>query len=163
MSLKPEPKNRPHRSHFWRCVDPFVSERHTFSSSGDEGSQHRWLQTRVQLPRRATGARHTLREGGKTPGPGLASGGTVHTLQYCRAAQSRRSEPSDVVSMCPRPPQAYLQFETEEEARAMAKFYSSNVTASVCGRPVRISHSTSYPTIQVNLGRRIRTRSGSEQ
>lgn len=39
----------------------------------------------------------------------------------------------------------------------MAKFYSSNITASVCGRPVRISHSTSYPTIQVNLGRRIRT------
>lgn len=32
----------------------------------------------------------------------------------------------------------------------MAKFYSSNITASVCGRPVRISHSTSYPTIQVN-------------
>lgn len=32
----------------------------------------------------------------------------------------------------------------------MSKFYSSNVTASVCGRPVRISHSTTYPTIQVN-------------
>uniref|UniRef100_A0A671UB95 Matrin 3-like 1.1 n=1 Tax=Sparus aurata TaxID=8175 RepID=A0A671UB95_SPAAU len=47
-------------------------------------------------------------------------------------------------------PEAYLQFETEEEARAMAKFYSSNITASVCGRPVRISHSMSYPTIQVN-------------
>ncbi|XP_034545444.1 matrin 3-like 1.2 isoform X2 [Notolabrus celidotus] len=46
-------------------------------------------------------------------------------------------------------PEAYLQFDTEEEARAMAKFYSnSNVTASVCGRPVRISHSMSYPTIQ---------------
>ncbi|XP_030252364.1 matrin 3-like 1.2 isoform X3 [Sparus aurata] len=45
-------------------------------------------------------------------------------------------------------PEAYLQFETEEEARAMAKFYSSNITASVCGRPVRISHSMSYPTIQ---------------
>ncbi|XP_035531779.1 uncharacterized protein LOC118338611, partial [Morone saxatilis] len=45
-------------------------------------------------------------------------------------------------------PEAYLQFGTEEEARAMAKFYNSNVTASVCGRPVRVSHSMSYPTIQ---------------
>ncbi|XP_074529628.1 matrin 3-like 1.2 [Halichoeres trimaculatus] len=46
-------------------------------------------------------------------------------------------------------PEAYLQFEKEEEARAMVKFYNnSNVTASVCGRPVRISHSMSYPTIQ---------------
>ncbi|KAL3060925.1 hypothetical protein OYC64_009189 [Pagothenia borchgrevinki] len=45
-------------------------------------------------------------------------------------------------------PEAYLQFTTEEEARAMATFYSCNVTASICGRPVRISHSTSYPTIQ---------------
>ncbi|KAM8733242.1 matrin 3-like 1.2 isoform 2-T3 [Acanthopagrus schlegelii] len=45
-------------------------------------------------------------------------------------------------------PEAYLQFETEEEAQAMAKFYSNNITASVCGRPVRISHSMSYPTIQ---------------
>lgn len=32
----------------------------------------------------------------------------------------------------------------------MARFYNTNVTASVCGRPVRISHSTSYPTIQVS-------------
>lgn len=47
--------------------------------------------------------------------------------------------------------QAYLQFATEDEARAMAKFYNSNVTASVCGRPVRVSHSMSYPTIQVNI------------
>uniref|UniRef100_A0A4W6C3G9 Matrin 3-like 1.1 n=1 Tax=Lates calcarifer TaxID=8187 RepID=A0A4W6C3G9_LATCA len=39
-------------------------------------------------------------------------------------------------------------FATEDEARAMAKFYNSNVTASVCGRPVRVSHSMSYPTIQ---------------
>ncbi|KAG7215425.1 hypothetical protein INR49_022513 [Caranx melampygus] len=45
---------------------------------------------------------------------------------------------------------AYLQFTTEEEARAMAKFYNSNVTASVCGRPVRVSHSMTYPTIQVS-------------
>lgn len=49
----------------------------------------------------------------------------------------------------PPAPQAYLQFQTEEEAHAMAHFYSSNVTASVCGRPVRISHSSTYPTIQV--------------
>lgn len=46
--------------------------------------------------------------------------------------------------------QAYLQFETEEQAKTMARFYNTNVTASVCGRPVRISHSTSYPTIQVS-------------
>lgn len=46
--------------------------------------------------------------------------------------------------------QAYLQFESEEQAKTMARFYSTNVTASVCGRPVRISHSTSYPTIQVS-------------
>uniref|UniRef100_A0A3Q0SYX8 Matrin 3-like 1.1 n=1 Tax=Amphilophus citrinellus TaxID=61819 RepID=A0A3Q0SYX8_AMPCI len=42
-------------------------------------------------------------------------------------------------------------FATEEEARAMATFYNSNITASVCGRPVRISHSLSYPTIQVSI------------
>ncbi|XP_034399546.1 matrin 3-like 1.2 isoform X2 [Cyclopterus lumpus] len=45
-------------------------------------------------------------------------------------------------------PEAYLQFATEEEAKAMASFYNSNITASVCGRPVRVSHSISYPTIQ---------------
>ncbi|XP_053734675.1 matrin 3-like 1.2 isoform X2 [Synchiropus splendidus] len=45
-------------------------------------------------------------------------------------------------------PQAYIQFETEQEAQAMAKFYSTNVTASVCGRTVRISHSLAYPTIR---------------
>ncbi|KAM4621087.1 uncharacterized protein ACJ7VT_005514 [Polymixia lowei] len=45
-------------------------------------------------------------------------------------------------------PEAYMQFATESEAKAMAKFYNSNVTASVCGRPVRISHSQTYPTIQ---------------
>ncbi|XP_026198381.1 matrin 3-like 1.2 [Anabas testudineus] len=50
-------------------------------------------------------------------------------------------------------PEAYLQFATEEEARAMAKFYNSNVTASVCGRPVRVSHSMSYPTIQCGSSR----------
>ncbi|XP_039477458.1 matrin-3-like isoform X3 [Oreochromis aureus] len=45
-------------------------------------------------------------------------------------------------------PEAFLQFATEEEARAMANFYNGNITASVCGRPVKISHSMSYPTIQ---------------
>ncbi|KAM9795567.1 matrin 3-like 1.2 [Neosynchiropus ocellatus] len=45
-------------------------------------------------------------------------------------------------------PQAYVQFETEQEAQAMAKFYGTNVTASVCGRTVRISHSLAYPTIR---------------
>ncbi|XP_071362759.1 matrin 3-like 1.2 [Trachinotus anak] len=50
-------------------------------------------------------------------------------------------------------PEAYLQFATEEEARAMAKFYNSNVTASVCGRPVRVSHSMTYPTIQCGSSR----------
>ncbi|XP_076021884.1 matrin 3-like 1.2 [Genypterus blacodes] len=44
--------------------------------------------------------------------------------------------------------EAYLQFATEEEARGMAKFYNGNVTATVCGRPVRVSHSMTYPTIQ---------------
>uniref|UniRef100_A0A3B5M4X5 Matrin 3-like 1.1 n=1 Tax=Xiphophorus couchianus TaxID=32473 RepID=A0A3B5M4X5_9TELE len=39
--------------------------------------------------------------------------------------------------------------ETEAEAVNMAKFYNGNVTATVCGRPVRITHSLSYPTIQV--------------
>ncbi|CAL8262503.1 unnamed protein product [Lota lota] len=45
-------------------------------------------------------------------------------------------------------PEAYLQFASEEEAKAMARFYNSNVTATVCGKPVRISHSQTYPTIQ---------------
>ncbi|XP_029962349.1 matrin 3-like 1.2 [Salarias fasciatus] len=50
-------------------------------------------------------------------------------------------------------PEAFIQFATEDEARAMAKFYNSNVTASVCGRPVRVSHSMSYPTIQCGSSR----------
>ncbi|KAM6923509.1 matrin 3-like 1.2 [Xenentodon cancila] len=45
-------------------------------------------------------------------------------------------------------PEAYIQFETEEEARSMSRFYNSNVSATVCGRPVRVCHSLSYPTIQ---------------
>ncbi|XP_047440665.1 matrin 3-like 1.2 isoform X2 [Mugil cephalus] len=50
-------------------------------------------------------------------------------------------------------PEAFLQFSTEEEARSMAKFYNSNVTASVCGRAVRVNHSMSYPTIQCGSSR----------
>ncbi|XP_072251223.1 matrin 3-like 1.2 isoform X2 [Leuresthes tenuis] len=50
-------------------------------------------------------------------------------------------------------PEAYIQFETEEEARSMSRFYNSNVTASVCGRPVRVSHSMTYPTIQCGSSR----------
>lgn len=46
-------------------------------------------------------------------------------------------------------PQAYIQFEKEDEAIAMAKFYNGNVTPMVCGRAVRVTHSLSYPTIQV--------------
>ncbi|KAM4733054.1 matrin 3-like 1.2 isoform 2-T3 [Anableps anableps] len=50
-------------------------------------------------------------------------------------------------------PEAYIQFETEAEAINMAKFYNGNVTATVCGRPVRITHSLSYPTIQCGSSR----------
>ncbi|XP_029917119.1 matrin 3-like 1.2 [Myripristis murdjan] len=50
-------------------------------------------------------------------------------------------------------PEAYLQFATEDEAKAMARFYNSNVTASVCGRSVRVSHSMTYPTIQCGSSR----------
>ncbi|XP_077429819.1 matrin 3-like 1.2 isoform X2 [Vanacampus margaritifer] len=46
-------------------------------------------------------------------------------------------------------PEAFLQFSTEEEALAMVKFYNGNVMPSVCGRPVRVNHSLTYPTIQV--------------
>ncbi|XP_019713781.1 matrin 3-like 1.2 [Hippocampus comes] len=50
-------------------------------------------------------------------------------------------------------PEAFLQFATEEEARAMVKFYNGNVTPSVCGRPVRVNHSLTYPTIQCGASR----------
>ena len=49
------------------------------------------------------------------------------------------------------PNKAYLQFASEEEAKAMARFYNSNVMAMVCGKPVEIRHSQTYPTIQVSL------------
>ena len=32
----------------------------------------------------------------------------------------------------------------------MVKFYNSNVKATVCGKHVKISHSQTYPTIQVS-------------
>ncbi|XP_057705580.1 matrin-3 isoform X3 [Corythoichthys intestinalis] len=50
-------------------------------------------------------------------------------------------------------PEAFLQFATEEEARAMAKFYNGNVMASVCGRQVRVTHSMTYPTIKCGANR----------
>ncbi|XP_015226992.1 PREDICTED: matrin-3-like [Cyprinodon variegatus] len=50
-------------------------------------------------------------------------------------------------------PEAYIQFEKEDEAIAMAKFYNGNVTPMVCGRAVRVTHSLSYPTIQCGSSR----------
>nr|XP_057920392.1 matrin 3-like 1.2 isoform X2 [Doryrhamphus excisus] len=52
-----------------------------------------------------------------------------------------------------RRPEAFLQFATEKEARAMVKFYNGNVSASVCGRPVRVNLSMTYPTIQCGVSR----------
>ncbi|KAM6953201.1 matrin 3-like 1.2 [Aplochiton taeniatus] len=45
-------------------------------------------------------------------------------------------------------PEAFLQLATEEQAKAMARFYHGNVTPMVCGRAVRINHSQTYPTIK---------------
>ncbi|XP_043113439.1 matrin 3-like 1.2 [Puntigrus tetrazona] len=45
-------------------------------------------------------------------------------------------------------PEAFLELSNEQEARAMASFYSGNVMPSVCGKPVKVYHSQSYPTIQ---------------
>ncbi|XP_073677018.1 matrin 3-like 1.2 [Garra rufa] len=45
-------------------------------------------------------------------------------------------------------PEAFLELSSEQEAKAMANFYSGNVIPSVCGKPVRVYHSHSYPTIQ---------------
>ncbi|XP_061832835.1 matrin 3-like 1.2 isoform X1 [Nerophis lumbriciformis] len=56
-----------------------------------------------------------------------------------------------------RKPEAYLQFATEQEALAMVKFYNSNVSASVCGRPVRVNHSMTYPTIKMQVSPSSRT------
>ncbi|XP_054648063.1 matrin 3-like 1.2 isoform X2 [Dunckerocampus dactyliophorus] len=52
-----------------------------------------------------------------------------------------------------RRPEAFLQFAKEDEARAMVKFYNRNVSASVCGRPVRVNLSMTYPTIQYGVSR----------
>uniref|UniRef100_A0A8C1M8M5 Matrin 3-like 1.1 n=1 Tax=Cyprinus carpio TaxID=7962 RepID=A0A8C1M8M5_CYPCA len=49
-------------------------------------------------------------------------------------------------------PEAFLELSNEQEARAMASFYSGNVIPSVCGKPVKVYHSHTYPTIQVRLG-----------
>ncbi|XDV37018.1 hypothetical protein PO909_006712, partial [Leuciscus waleckii] len=45
-------------------------------------------------------------------------------------------------------PEAFLQFSKEKEARAMVSFYTRNALPSVCGKPVRVYHSHTYPTIQ---------------
>ncbi|XP_050983680.1 matrin 3-like 1.2 isoform X2 [Labeo rohita] len=45
-------------------------------------------------------------------------------------------------------PEAFLELSSEQEARAMASFYSGNVMPSVCGKPVKVYHSHTYPTIQ---------------
>ncbi|KAJ8338457.1 hypothetical protein SKAU_G00374230 [Synaphobranchus kaupii] len=44
-------------------------------------------------------------------------------------------------------PEAFLELSSEEEARAMVAFYSSNVTPTVCGRPVKVYHSQTHSTI----------------
>ncbi|XP_061747944.1 matrin-3-like isoform X2 [Nerophis ophidion] len=56
-----------------------------------------------------------------------------------------------------RKPEAYLQFTTEQEALAMVKFYNSNVSASVCGRSVKVNHSMTYPTIKIQVSSSSRT------
>ncbi|XP_062856670.1 matrin 3-like 1.2 isoform X2 [Trichomycterus rosablanca] len=45
-------------------------------------------------------------------------------------------------------PEAFLELESEEEAKAMVRFYSGNVIPSVCGKEVQIFHSITYATIQ---------------
>ncbi|KAJ8282122.1 hypothetical protein COCON_G00046410 [Conger conger] len=44
-------------------------------------------------------------------------------------------------------PEAFLELSSEEEARAMVAFYSSNVTPTVCGRPVKVYHSQTHSSI----------------
>uniref|UniRef100_A0AAR2KR85 Matrin 3-like 1.1 n=1 Tax=Pygocentrus nattereri TaxID=42514 RepID=A0AAR2KR85_PYGNA len=46
-------------------------------------------------------------------------------------------------------PEAFLELSSEQEARAMVRFYNGNVMPSVCGKAVKIYHSQIYPTIQV--------------
>lgn len=45
-------------------------------------------------------------------------------------------------------PEAFLELSNEQEAKAMSNFYSGNVIPSVCGKPVKVYHSHTYPTIQ---------------
>ncbi|KAI4874752.1 hypothetical protein NFI96_028370 [Prochilodus magdalenae] len=45
-------------------------------------------------------------------------------------------------------PEAFLELSSEQEARAMVRFYNGNVIPSVCGKAVKIYHSQVYPTIQ---------------
>ncbi|XP_036424400.1 matrin 3-like 1.2 isoform X2 [Colossoma macropomum] len=45
-------------------------------------------------------------------------------------------------------PEAFLELSSEQEARAMVRFYNGNVMPSVCGKAVKIYHSQIYPTIQ---------------
>ncbi|XP_028816619.1 matrin-3-like isoform X2 [Denticeps clupeoides] len=45
-------------------------------------------------------------------------------------------------------PEAFLELSSEEEAKKMVSFYNSNVTPSICGKPVKIFHSHTYATIQ---------------
>ncbi|XP_061089638.1 matrin-3-like [Conger conger] len=45
-------------------------------------------------------------------------------------------------------PEAFLELSSEEEARSMVAFYNANITAEVCGKPVKIHHSQAYSTIQ---------------
>ncbi|XP_022539777.2 matrin 3-like 1.2 [Astyanax mexicanus] len=45
-------------------------------------------------------------------------------------------------------PEAFVELASEEEARAMVRFYNGNVTPTVCGKEVKIFHSHVYATIQ---------------
>uniref|UniRef100_A0A8B9LEI4 Matrin 3-like 1.1 n=1 Tax=Astyanax mexicanus TaxID=7994 RepID=A0A8B9LEI4_ASTMX len=47
-------------------------------------------------------------------------------------------------------PEAFVELASEEEARAMVRFYNGNVTPTVCGKEVKIFHSHVYATIQVS-------------
>ncbi|KAI1898997.1 hypothetical protein AGOR_G00078140 [Albula goreensis] len=43
--------------------------------------------------------------------------------------------------------EAFLELASEEEAKAMVAFYNSNVTPTVCGKPVKIYHSQAHATM----------------
>ncbi|KAJ8254955.1 hypothetical protein GJAV_G00199280 [Gymnothorax javanicus] len=46
-------------------------------------------------------------------------------------------------------PEAFLELSSEEEAKAMVAYYSSNVTATVCGRSVKVYLSRTHPTVYI--------------